>query len=256
MKHILSFFALILAATALKAQVSFSPSVFTAIDRVTINVDVTGTPMAGQSEAFIWIFANLNPAGAVDGTVNGQWGNSSPAAKVTSLGGNRWSFSFTGTELFGKTPAELKEFGFLLKSKDGSRQTQDYKFYKFDPLIFTPTLMRVFPAKVGPDDAIRVNFDQSLATTVNDQRMVPRTVTVTLFNQADAVVGTPRDFNVKKDGTSIFYGTFIPTYSFTIPAGTNLKKFTYRFNGTVKDANGNDQTVSTEVTEVLFSQLK
>jgi hypothetical protein len=255
MKYILSFFALVFTVVTVNAQ-TFSPSVFTAIDRVTITVDVTGEPMAGQSEAYIWIFANLNPSGAVDGTVNGQWGNSSPLARVTSLGGNRWSFTFTGTELFGKSPAELKEFGFLLKTKDGSRQTKDYKFFKFDPLIFTPTLMRVFPAKVGVDDAIRVNFDQSLATSTNDQRMIPRTVTITLFNQADAVVGAPRNFDLKKDGATIFFGTFIPTYSFTVPAGTNLKKFSYRFNGTVKDANGMDQTVSTEVTEVLFSQLK
>lgn len=149
MKYILSFLTVVLTALGVHAQVTFSPSVFTAIDEVTITVDVTGEPMAGQPEAFLWIFANLKGGGATDGVTNGSWGSSAPAAKMTSLGGNKWSYKFTGTEMFGKTPAELVEFGLLLKSKDGGKQTKDYKFYKFDPLIFTPTLMRVFPAKVA-----------------------------------------------------------------------------------------------------------
>ncbi len=231
------------------AQVTFSPSVFTAIDQVTITVDVTGTPMAGEPEAYLWAFSN-----AGDAVSNGSWGSSSIVNKMTSAGVNKWRYTFTGVDFYNSTPAALKELGLLLKSKDGSKQTPDYKWFKFDPLIFTATKMRVFPSKVGPDDVVSVNFDQSLATVVNEQRMMPNNVTVVLVNAAGGTVDT-KTFPVKKEGT-IFIGTFIPTYSFTVPVGTVLDKFRYRFNGTVKNASNVDVTVSTEEVEVPFSKLK
>jgi hypothetical protein len=241
--------------------VTFSPSTFTAIDPVTITVDVTGTPMAGESEAYIWIFSNPSISGNAafpnkDGSVNGSWGNSSDAAKLTSLGANRWRFTFTGTDLFGLTPAQLKDFGFLLKNKTGTKQTPDYKPFAFDPLIFTPTKLRVFPSKVSPSDVITVVFDKAMAETTEEVRMTTASVTFSVYNENNVMVGTPITVPVRSMQNNLWGASFIPTRSFTVPTGMRLNKFRYRFNGTVKDVNGNDVIVSGTEAEVLFSDLK
>lgn len=240
------------------AQVTFNPSIFTAEDPVTLTVDVSGTPMAGQTEAYIWIFSNptAGTGPQVDGVVNGSWGNSSNAAQMTSAGTNKWSFTFTGTTMFNLTPGELKAFGFLVKAKDGSKQSPDYKPFAFDPLVFTPTTFRIFPSKVGQEDVITINFDQTLSGNLNEQRMLPQTVTVTVYDQNNVQVGSPATINVRSLGNKLWGATFIPTESFTIPAGTKLGKFRYKFNGTIEDATGAPVPTSTGENEVPFYDLK
>lgn len=264
MKKIFSLLLLSgLAWCSAEAQVTFSPATFTAIDPVTVTVDVTGTPMAGESEAFLWIFSNASVSGNAalpnkDGTVNGSWGNSSDAAKLTSAGTNKWRFTFTPTEMFGLTPAQLKDFGFLLKSRTGSKQTTDYKPFAFEPLVFSPTLFRVFPSKVGVEDMITVNMDKSLANDLITQRMTPASVTVTFYNNATpaAAVGTLTNIPVRSNGT-VWSATFTPMgATIVLPAGTQLKSFRYKFNGTMLDTEGKPSNVSTAEVEVPFSDLK
>lgn len=235
---------------------SFSPATFTAEDEVTLTIDVTGTGMAGVTEAYIWIFSNPDIGGGVDGTVNGSWGNSSDAAKLTNIGGNKFTYTFIGTTMFGQTPAQLKTFGFLLKKKDGSAQTPDYKPFAFDPLIFIPSLARVFPAKVDKDDVVTVNFDQGYATIVNDQRMTPLTFTVVMFDDLGNAIGTPLTLPLSKSEPTIWSGSFIPDVSFTAPAGRTLAKFKYKFNGTVLDVNGAAAPVSTQEWETIFTKMQ
>lgn len=263
MKKLLSILTLTFFAFAAKAQVTFSPASFTAIDPVTLTVDVTGTAMAGESEAYIWIFSNPSVSGSTtfpnrDGSVNGSWGNSSDAAKLTNVGGNKWRFSFTGTELFGLTPAQLKDFGFLLKTKTGSKQTPDYKPFAFDPLIFTPTMLRVFPAKVGQDDVVTVVFDKSLATTLNDTRMTPAKAVITLegVNASGTSFSATYEVTVRQMSTNMWGASFIPTRLHPLTAGQMLVKFKYKFDGTVLDTNGAPITVSGTSAEVNFSDLK
>src|SRR3954464_4184670 len=176
MKKLLGTIMMLLcvAVVAQAQNPQFTPATFTAEDEVTMTIDVSGTPMAGQPEAYIWIWANPGGVGpAPNGTVNGDWTNSTPAAKLTAAGTNKWTFKFTGTTLFGLAPADLHDFGFLIKAKDGSKQTSDYKPFSFDPLVFIPTMLRIFPSKVDKDDVVTLNFDQSLGTSVNEQRMTP-----------------------------------------------------------------------------------
>ncbi|RYE22057.1 MAG: hypothetical protein EOP51_14115, partial [Sphingobacteriales bacterium] len=184
MKQLLYFLLMLIPAFGANAQnPSLSPSAFTAEDEVTITIDVTGTGMAGVADAYIWIFSNPDLGGGADGVVNGQWGNSSEAAKMTPAGPNKFTFKFIGTTMFGQTPAQLKSFGFLLKKKDGSAQTPDYKPFFFDPLIFVPSMTRIFPAKVDKDDVVTVNFDNRYAAAnSNDQRMTPTTATIVVYD--------------------------------------------------------------------------
>ena len=235
---------------------SFSPSSFTAEDEVTITIDVTGTGMAGVTDAYLWIFSNPGLSGGADGITNGTWTNSSESAKLTPAGPNKFTYKFTGTIMFGQTPAQLKSFGFLLKKKDGSAQTPDYKPYFFDPLIFVPSLARIFPAKVDVDDVVSVNFDQQYAVTINDQRMAPTTFTITMYDDLNNTVGSPVTLPLRKTDVTIWSGSFIPDASFTPATGRKLFKFSYRFNGTILDVNGLPVTVSSADTEVTFTTMK
>lgn len=263
-KIFLLLFITALAFIRTNAQVSFSPPTFTVIDPVTLTVDVSETDMKGESEVYIWIFSNPTAKDGdplwpkKDGSVNGSWGNSSDAAKMTPAGTNKWKFTFTATDLFGLTPALLKDFGFLVKTKTGSKKTADFKPFAFEPLVFTPTLFRTFPAKVGVEDVITVNMDKSLATDVNTSRMTPTSVSITFYNDANpaAAVGTLNNVPVRNSG-SIWSATFIPSQAtISLPAGTKLKSFKYKFNGTILDTDGKSATVSSTETEVPFSDLK
>jgi hypothetical protein len=257
MKKLIYFIVALMAGLTVNAQnPSFSPSSFTAEDQVTLTIDVSGTGMAGATDAYIWIFSNPDIGGGADGTSNGTWTNSSDAAKMTAAGPNKWSFTFTGTTLFGQSPAQLKSFGFLVKKKDGSAQTPDYKPFAFDPLTFTPTMLRVFPSKVGADDVVTVNFDKAYGVTANEQRMTPASATITLYDETGAQVGSPLTINTRSTGATIWSATFIPSVSFTPSAGHKLAKFKYRFNGTVLDPGGLPSNVSSSETEVTFTTMK
>ncbi len=235
---------------------SFVPNSFTAEDQVKLTIDVTGTPMAGATDAYIWIFSNPDVGGGNNGIVNGDWTNSSADAKMRLVGTNKWEFTFTGTILFGRPPAELKSFGFLLKKKDGSAQTPDYKPFAFDPLVFIPTMLRVFPAKVSATDIVTVNFDRSLGATPNEQRMTPVSATITAYNEAGIQVGSPLTLNARAFATNIWAASFNPSASFTPGAGHTLLKFKYKFNGTTLDTGGATISVSSSEAEVPFTLMK
>lgn len=257
MKQLLYLLLFILPGLGAIAQnPSFSPSSFTAEDEVTITIDVTGTGMAGAAEAYIWIFSNPDIGGGTDGITNGSWTNSSAGAKLTSIGTNKYTFKFIGTTMFGQTPAQLKSFGFLLKKKDGSAQTSDYKPYFFDPLIFVPSMARIFPSKVDKDDVVSVNFDKAYAVSANDLRMTPTTFTITMYDNLNNTVGAPLTLPLRKTDATIWSGSFIPDASFIPAAGRSLLKFRYRFNGTVLDVNGAPVTVSSAETEVTFTKMR
>lgn len=236
-----------------QGKVTFSPATFTAEDEVTITLDVTGTPLAGTNDVYIWAFSNDGVGGGKDASTNGQWGSSSESAKMTKTATNIFTFKFTGTILFGQSPAELINFGFLGKSKDGSKQSPDYKPFKFDPLVFTASQFRIFPAKLDYTDMATVYFHQNLATDVNLQRMGNIKVNLSFYNEAGNPVGSKQGIVTVKESTILFSYSFIPDRVITIPVGTKLAKFSYQFTGTVKDANGLDVTTSGPVNEVVYT---
>jgi len=264
MKKILLFILTAVSFSLLgNAQATFSPASFTAEDEITITVDVTGSRatdgapgMEGESEAYIWIWANTTGGEYTPNDIIGQWGESSAAAKMTHVEGNKWSFTFIPTTLFKRTAGELKSFGFLVKSKTGSKKSNDFKPFAFDPLVFTPAMLRIFPAKVGRDDVVNINFDKTLATTTNDQRMTPTSALVTMYDDAGAQVGAPLTLPVRKTSANTWTASFIPTRSFTADAGKKLKTFTYQFTGTVLNTTGEPTNVNTSTATVEFTEMK
>lgn len=251
MKKLFYLFLFLTAAVWANAQVTISPSSFTAEDQITVTVDVTGTSMAGASEAYLWLWGNSG-----DSPLNTAWGNSPTAAKMTAAGTNKWSYTFTATLMWGLPPVSLTRFNFLVKKKDGSAQSPDYGPFAFDPLVFIPTMLRVFPAKVDKSDVVTVNFDRSLGVTTNEQRMTPTNVTITMYDETNAQVGSPLTVNARVLAENIWAATFIPTSNFTPGAGHVLKKFRYKFNGTVLNPSGVPTAVSSSEAEVIFTTMK
>lgn len=234
------------------SQVTFSPASFTAEDEVTITLDVAGTPLAGVDDIYIWIFSNDGVGGGKDGIVNGQWGSSSEAAKFTKIATNKFTFKFIGTTLFGQSPAELINFGFLAKTKDGSKQTQDFKPYKFDPLIFIPSQFRVFPAKLDQTDMATVYFHQDLATEQSLQRLYDVKVTIIFYDAGGNEFARKSDLIAKKESDKLYSYSFIPEKLITLPAGTTLSKFSYQFSGNLRDANGGNTATYGPVVEMAY----
>lgn len=252
MKKIILSILLSLGTLCAFSQVTFSPASFTAEDEVTITLDVTGTPLAGMDNIYIWIFSNDGVGGGKDGLVNGQWTNSSETAKFTKIATNKFTFKFVGTTLFGQSPAELINFGFLAKTKDGSRQTPDYKPYKFDPLIFVPNQFRVFPSKLDQTDMATVYFHQDLATDQSLQRLYDVKVTVTFYDAGGNEFAKRTALVVKKESDKLYSYSFIPDKLITLPAGTKLSKFSYQFTGNLRDANGGNVATNGPVVEVAY----
>ncbi|HEX7845871.1 MAG TPA: hypothetical protein VF476_08745 [Chitinophagaceae bacterium] len=251
MKKLFCLLSFLISAIWVDAQnPTFSPSSFTAQDQVTFTIDVTGTPMAGATEAYLWMWGN-----AGDSPLNTAWTNSPAAAQMTAAGTNKWRFTFTATLLWGRPPGDLTRFNFLVKKKDGSAQTSDFGPYFFDPLVFIPTMLRIFPAKVDKSDVVSVNFDRTLGATANEQRMTPTTATITMYDNTDAQVGSPLNINVRVLMDNIWTASFIPSASFTPSAGRTLKKFKYKFNGTVLNDVGVPTNVSSSEAEVTFTTL-
>lgn len=262
MRKIFFLSVLMFAVNWLHAQapaVTLKPSSFTAEDEVTLTIDVTGTKMAGKTDAYLWIWCNAgagDPYKESDGLTNGTWTGSKPAAKLISKGGNIFEYKFIGTVMFGKEPGQLKHFQFLVKTIDGGTQTDNTAVIPFEPIVFVPVPFRVFPNKLGEDDVATVNFHQSLAPTTAEQRMMPKTVTVKLFDAGGVQIGDEKTWNVKSDGNGVFSYSFIPSIAWSIPAGKKAGKFSYRFDGLGKDATGNTVTVTGTTSEKTIDALQ
>lgn len=243
------------------AQVTFAPKVFTAEDEVTMTVNVSGTPLAGTSEAYVWAFSNTAKDSPLyprkDGKTNGQWGASDEKAKMTKVGTDLWQYKFTGISMFEQSPSQLYDFGFLVKSKDGTKQSADFKPFLFDPIVFTPSEKRIFPAKAGANDMVTIFFDQKLSTSVSQGRMTPTTIKITIYDLVDQVIATPKgNLALRKEVDGTYSYSFISDRLFAIPAGVKVKKFTYEFSGTGKDEAGNTITATSDEGAYEFLDLQ
>lgn len=258
MKKLLSIIAVLLAglnyvsAQTSGAVVKTTPSSFTAEDEVKIVVDVSAVPnLAGKEPLYIWTWHPSEPAPG-----NGGWDNSNEARKMTKEGPNKWSWTITPTEFYGKSPAELTEIRFLVKAKDGNgdKKTDDI-ILKVTPAIFVPTVFRTFPKAIGQNDVVSFYLDQTLATDDITQRMNPSTATISIWNGGTQVDVT-KTITLVKQGDKLFSYSFLPTRLFTVPNGTQLSKMIVIFKGKGRDANGNEINVESPPFEYGFDELK
>jgi hypothetical protein len=117
-------------------------------------------------------------------------------------------------------------------------------------------MLRIFPARVGQNDVVSLYFHQDLATTIDEQRMEPVSVTVEVFDNTGASAGAPVTLPVRNAGTKLWKAFFVPTRSYTPGAGKKFTRFTYKFNGTIRNANNQPVTVSTAAIDVPLTDMK
>ena len=139
--------------------VSFSPSQFLATDNVTMTITINGNlqTLWGTTNVYLWMW--LEGVKSLDS----DWGNSSEDFKMTQQGDNVYTFSFVPSELYGVAPANLRQISFLIKKKDGSKQSNDITV-DVKPAELIERIGRIFPEKVGANDVMTVYFKQELLT--------------------------------------------------------------------------------------------
>ncbi len=243
MRKILFLCIGILASSLSFAQfstVSFNPASFAGDEEFTFTIDLSGTNMVGETELYIWTWCNKDEGSAYpgrDGVTNTSWGNAPDIAKMVHVSGNIWSYTFTGTEMYGLTPGQLKNFQFLVKTKSGNKQTSDSPKFPFASVAYAPAVYRLFPSRMDQNDAITIYFYQNLATSVNESRMTPTTISVKLYN-GTTQVGTTLELPLTLTEQGLYSVHLIPSVAVAIPAGTTLTSFTYQLNGNYHDTNG------------------
>jgi len=216
------------------AVVTFDPAQFTAEDLVTMTVDLTACPtFVAGSDAYLWSWIT----GVGDHPGNGEWSNSSEANTLTNNGDGTYTFVFQPTiaESFGVSPSQLKEFGLLLKLKDGSWQTNDITV-KVTPLEFVDEIGRTFPASVSINDIITVYLNQAIAS---DPALMfysgDLNLEVTPYKDETAVGATKTIGATKVAGQiyNVYSATLMPSILFDdVTSLSEVNKLVYRFVST------------------------
>lgn len=237
---------------------------------VTIIFDATGTPMEGETEAYLWSWAegggNMDICGP-------DWGSIYPSAKLTPVEGEANKFKLelpyttevkgetvtfsTFADLFATTiaPGKLLHVGLMLRNQDGTKQTDGDMAcdLRLSPLNFTDNEFRTFPSTVSTADVITVYLNPALSN--NNALKVMQEVKVNfefLDAQGNTVYATAEAQPAIPDDRGCWTYTFLPEKLVVLPTGktmTDLAKFKVTFKGTVSTYNG-----ETEEKETTFEQ--
>lgn len=289
---ILSIF--ILGTFALKAQdaaptFKVTPSEIDALtENVIIEFDVTGSAVEGLTDVYIWSWSPQlgSPSEMLicyDGN-SSNWGSISENAKLTPVDGqpnkfilalpltvtrNTGEVTFNNVaELFGlgDTPGKIKEFGFLLRSQDGSKQTPGDMATSVTllPLEFTPSYFRTFPAKVSTNDVVTAYLDLSFVgmsdtdgAGENEKLKIIENVTavVTLLDNVGTAIVTsePLETNFTTEEEHAF--TFLAEKVGEFAEGktiADVAQCRIVFSGEVYNQDSTTETVSTKTFEFDF----
>ncbi|MDL5050846.1 alpha-amylase family glycosyl hydrolase [Oscillatoria amoena NRMC-F 0135] len=135
-RFILSVIGLIACLRAYCQAPTISPLFFQHSDLITVSYDVTGTSLAGLSEAFIWVWIpgpnlnsryNINPASSNPGVTNVPGPNGPKFTKTFPDGKTVFTITFRPSDFFTQPITSYTQLGMLLKGNDWSfGQTTDH----------------------------------------------------------------------------------------------------------------------------------
>lgn len=291
LKKLAVVFLIVLSTFGLKAQTALpkftvSPSEIDALtENVTITFDVTGSAVEGLSDVYIWAWSpGLSPAESLLDYDQGSpsWGSISQNAKLEPIAGSPNKFKLTlpktvtrngvqvkfnnVAELFGTgdAPGKIKEFGFLLRSQDGSKQTPGDLKTKVSllPLEFTASYFRTFPAKVSNKDVVTAYLNLSLIESGEDQKLKVAgniKATVILLAANNTTILTVQKLATSFTAEKEYAFTFLPEMLGTFPTGVSLAdvaKCQVIFTGEVLDQLGAPSPVVTKTFEFSFQQYE
>ncbi len=287
---ILSLF--ILGSFVLRAQdaeptFTVTPSEIDALtENVTIIFDVTGSSVEGISDVYIWSWSPQlsSPSEMLicyDGN-SSNWGSISQNAKLTPVEGqpNKYMLALPMTvtrdngevtfnnmaELFGvgDTPGKIKEFGFLLRSQDGSKQTPGDMATSVTllPLEFEASYFRTFPSKVSVNDVVTAYLNLSMIESSEDQKLPIAdnfTAVVTLLDENGTSIVTSEPFETTFTNEEEYAFSFLAEKLGEFPEGKTVEdiaKCQVVFFGEVYNQDGSAETVSTSAFEFDFEDYE
>ena len=247
-KVIILVAVLTLPAIGFAQTVTTDPEEFSAVEPITIRVNVTGTPLDDIDETedlFIWIFKE----GCCGSPTNGDWENSSDTKRMTKVGENTWEFTITSIrDVLEQSPGTIgDEFGFLVKARSGAdrgdgvggRQTDNINLPVLPPR-FVATTFRTFPANFSQGDVVTVFYDQNLDENeeTNKLAQIFLYATANLKDNSSgrdfiepvspAEVGNTESLALKNLGDGKFSLTMIPSKFFGLADGEEIDNITFR----------------------------
>ena len=229
----------LLTVSSFSQSVEISPRNFTALDEITITVDVTGNSQLESLEtAYLWFWV----PGVKDANSNKSPASSFPdltaPAKFTKIEENIFEITLVPASFLGLAPAEIKEVGVILKGNDWPNgQTQNFIF-DVDPLEFVDEVNRIFPDNFSQEDIITVFFNAALAEDGPIQDVTDPYLYITAEgkdsegNQVTDIMLKqeygPR-MEMKFEVARIYSASLLPSSYFNIPAGVKLTRIHYYF---------------------------
>jgi len=245
------FIALCFTAVAYGQTLTIEPAKFTAIDEITITVDVSGNAqLEGLStDAYLWCWI----PGVKDATSNVNPASSNPdasgQARFERVSDNVFQLTMIPTSFLAADPGQIQQIGMILKGDDWSNgQTTDFVL-DVDPLTFIPRINRTFPADFTNEDVVLLYFDQSFAPAglLQDASTVMVRVSVNGVDGSGGAVsnvGGELMLQMTDTGSGIFRAAVIPNSSFTVPNDVTLTEISYTFVDATGQATSDTYTKS------------
>jgi hypothetical protein len=287
MRKIIILIITILGTFGLKAQnaapkFTVTPSEIDALtENVTIVFDVTGSAVQGLTDVYIWSWApGLSPSEMLLVYDQGSpsWGSISPNAKLDPVPGdpNKFMLKLPKTvtragvqvtfnnvaELFGvgDTPGRIKEFGFLLRSQDGSKQTPGDMATSITllPLEFESAYFRTFPAKVSNKDIVTAYLNLNLMESSENQKLkVAANIKahIALLSESGTRLIEASNLGTTFTTEKEYAISFLASALGSFPSGTSLANVAscqIVFSGEVYNQDGTTETVETKIFEFDF----
>lgn len=242
--------------TVKSQTVTASPAVFTAEDEVTLTWDVTGTGLedyAGDVWMWSWIKTGCSIGCDAPSNINPATSPGADAALMTrdEVDPNIYRITLIPVDFYNKTPAEIKEIGFLLKGRDWSNGQTGDKALPVQPLEFVATENRTFPVKFTQEDLVTFYFDQTL-TSSQGMKAVSDVYVYFFISGKDSEgadftdeayvswgdVGLSPELQFTNRGNGLFSLTILPKEFFGLAEGDTISKISYIF----RNAEGSAQT--------------
>ncbi len=287
MRKIIILIITVLGTFGLKAQnaapkFTVTPSEIDALtENVTIVFDVTGSAVQGLTDVYIWSWApGLSPSEMMLVYDQGSpsWGSISPNAKLDPVPGdpNKFMLKLPKTvtragvqvtfnnvaELFGvgDTPGRIKEFGFLLRSQDGSKQTPGDMATSVTllPLEFESAYFRTFPAKVSNKDIVTAYLNLNLMESSENQKLkVAANIKahIALLSESGTRLIEASNLGTTFTTEKEYAISFLASALGSFPSGTSLANVAscqIVFSGEVYNQDGTTETVETKIFEFDF----
>jgi len=251
-----------------KAKVSVVPANVDAFTSpVTIILDARGTGLEGQSDVYVWSWAEgADPAEMK--ICGSDWGAILPSAKLERVEGETDVYKIelplttmvNGKEetynnladLFFIAPGKLKRIGFLLRNIDGSLQTEgDFATeLKLASLVFEDSEFRSFPSAVSVKDVVTVYLNQNFSEDLKVKIMEDVKLKISFLDGGDIVIGEMSEYvSATMESSRVWSFTFLLDKLVTLQEGKTISdvvKMKVNYKGILNKPDGSTEDVERE----------